>query len=95
MLWRRRNRMDQTQAGAAFGVSRWMYSHMELGNVETPEVALDPPIQPHEQMLIHRKRLGMTQRQYAKRLGVKRPWVGRMESGDENAETVKRHLEEE
>lgn len=89
-LWRLRTGLSQTQAGARFGCSHWVYGEMERGRVDIPPYAWrgEFAIRPHEFCLLSRLRCHLEQEEVARLMGVSRIWVVGMEKGRANCDRL-------
>lgn len=90
LIWRKRLKLTQGQAGTRFGCSAWQYGQMERGEVPAlPYVWRGPfELKGHEFCILSRLRSGKTQEEVGRELGVSRIWICTMETGQFNADRL-------
>ena len=81
-LWRRRERLSQTDAAREFGLTRGVYQLCEEAKREIDfRYERQNGVTPQEYCVLMRQRYGVTQEDIAEALGVSRVWVNMMEAG--------------
>jgi transcriptional regulator with XRE-family HTH domain len=90
LLYRRRRGWTQLEAAKSYGVGVTLYKSWE-----TAEVRYKPPpraqlnhVRAREVCFILRRRLGITQKELAARMGICRYWLYSMEQGDVSAKQL-------
>jgi len=88
-LWRRREKLSQTDAAKEFGLKRSVYQLCEEAK-RGIDFAFDPQTDLTEQeyCVLMRMRYGMTQDEIGDAIGVSRVWVNMMEKGKVKVEKL-------
>lgn len=93
LVWRKRHALNQHEAARQYGVSVGSYAKMERDIVSfTPRKSPLLLLDDHERCMILRRRLGKTQKEVARDMGLSRLWVHKMETGQADCAQLLAHL---
>lgn len=85
IIWRKRNKFMQSKAADYFGIKHHHWKYIEYGKMQPnsdiiASIDLIKPT-PNEACAIVRKRRKLTQREFAKKLGISRQYLNMIENG--------------
>lgn len=82
-VWRRRLGLSQKDAAKQFNIDRYTYGLIELGRKEIPKNMIKTPenISDLEMCILLRRRKGWTQDMLGWKAYLSRTWIGYMEAG--------------